>query len=230
MRGAVRTLPGWPPVLSIEHNITAARGCMRIIPKVIPILLMASAMTGPLAAQEAAPRGLVEVREGNRAGFWGAIGIGAGGESFDLREGAGYNSQLYRPTLDLRLGGTISQHVRLGGEALAWINDRGNQTETLSSLLFVAQYYPVATSGLYLKGGLGIGRNEVDFDNGVGFGVGDTGFAGLLGAGWEIRVGRKVYLNPVIDLVQHAYSGRGGSDYRERLVNFGFGVVFQSGR
>jgi hypothetical protein len=203
---------------------------MRIISKCLPVLVLVCAAAARGAAQETAPRGLVEVREGNRGGFWGAIGVGAGGESFDLRDGAGYNSQLYRPTLDLRLGGTVSQNLRLGGEALAWINDRGRQTETLSSFLFIAQYYPMTTSGLYLKGGVGIGRNEVDFDDGVGFGVGDTGFAGLLGAGWEIRVGRKVYLNPAIDLVQHAYSGRSGGNYRERLVNFGFGVVFQSGR
>ena len=77
-------------------------------------------------------------------------------------------------------------------------------------------------------GGLGLGRNEVSFD--PGFGVGDTGFAGLLGAGWEIRVARRLYLNPALDLVEHRYTGRGGDRYRERLVNFGVGVLFQSGR
>jgi hypothetical protein len=122
----------------------------------------------------------------------------------------------------------VSPYLRLGGEALAWINDQGGSTETLTSLLFIGQLYPVTTSGLYLKGGLGLGRNEVDFDD--GFGVGDTGFAGLLGAGWEIRVGRTVYLNPAVDLVGHTYSGRGGDRYHERLINFGLGVLFQSGR
>ena len=68
----------------------------------------------------------------------------------------------------------------------------------------------------------------MDFDD--GFGVGDTGFAGLLGAGWEVRVGRRWYLNPAVDLVEQRYSGRGGERYRERIVNFGLGVLFQSGR
>jgi hypothetical protein len=181
----------------------------------------------PALAQET-PRGLVEVRGGGRAGFWGALGLGAGGESFDLRDGAGYATPLYRPTVSLRLGGTVSQQLRLGGEILAWIDDQGDRTETLSSFLFITQFYPLTEAGLYLKGGLGLGRNEVDFDD--GFGVGDTGFAGLLGTGWEVRVGRRIYLNPVIDLVQHAYTGRGGDRYRERLVNLGFGVLFQSGR
>ena len=79
-------------------------------------------------------------------------------------------------------------------------------------------------------GGLGLGRNEVNFDNGFGYGVGDTGFAGLVGAGWEIRVGRRLYINPAVDLVQHRYTGRGGDRYRERILNFGMGVLFQSGQ
>jgi hypothetical protein len=51
----------------------------------------------------------------------------------------------------------------------------------------------MSSAGLYLKGGLGIGRNEIDFND--GFNVGDTGFAGLLGAGYELRLGRRLYLN-----------------------------------
>ena len=63
-----------------------------------------------------------------------------------------------------------------------------------------------------------------------GFNVGDTGFAGLLGAGYELRLGRRIYLNPTVDLVGHSYSGRLGGGYTERLVNFGFGVLFQTGK
>ena len=182
---------------------------------------------GNASAQDA-PRGLSLVREGGRAGFWGGFSLGAGGEAFDLRDGAGYSEELYRPTVSLRVGGTVNPNLRLGGEVLAWINERGNNTESLSSLLFVGQLYPVATTGFYLKGGLGLGRNAVDFHEGGG--IGDTGFAGLLGAGWEIRMGRRWYLNPVVDLVEHRYTGRGTERYRERLINFGLGVLFQSGR
>ena len=183
---------------------------------------------GGAASAQQTPRGLVEVRDGGRHGFWGGLGVGAGGEGFDLRDGAGYSEELYRPTISLRLGGTPSQYVRLGGEILAWIDDQGRQTESVSSILFVGQFYPSPGAGLYLKGGLGVGRHEVDFDD--GFGVGDTGFAGLLGAGWEVRVGRKIYLTPAVDLVQQRYTGRGGDRYRERILNFGVGVLFQSGR
>lgn len=185
-------------------------------------------LAGGSAAAQDAPRGLVEVKESRRGGFWGAVGVGAGGEAFDLRDGLGYSDQLYKPTVSLRLGGTPSQHVRLGGELLGWIDDQGSRTESITSFLFVSQFYPARTAGFYLKGGLGLGRNQVDFDD--GFGVGDTGFAGLVGAGWEVRVGRRWYLNPAVDLVQQSYTGRGGDRYRERIVNFGIGVLFQSGR
>ncbi len=181
---------------------------------------------GSASAQDT-PRGLSVVREGGRAGFWGGFSIGAGGEAFDLRDGAGSSEELYRPTVSLRLGGTVTQSLRLGGEVLAWINEQGRSVESLTSVLFVGQLYPLATTGLYLKGGLGLGRNAVDFDGGGG--VGDTGFAGLFGAGWEVRMGRRWYLTPSVDVVEHRYTGRGIERYRERLVNFGLGVVFQAG-
>jgi hypothetical protein len=94
--------------------------------------------------------------------------------------------------------------------------------------LFVAQLYPWASTGLYLKGGLGIGRNAVEFDD--GFDEGDTGFAALVGAGYELRLGRRFFLNPTIDLVGHRYSNSVVGDYQERLVNFGLGIMLQTGR
>jgi hypothetical protein len=39
-----------------------------------------------------------------------------------------------------------------------------------------------------------------------------------------------VYLTPALDLVEHRYTGRGGDRYRERIVNFGMGVLYQSSR
>ena len=201
---------------------------MSTVRRAVSLVTALVVVAGTVAVAQDAPRGLALVHEGGRHGFWGGLGVGAGGESFDVRDGLGYSDLLYRPTVSLRLGGTVGQQVRLGGEVLSWINENGDATESLTSFLFIGQLYPLASSGLYLKGGAGLGRNAVDFND--GFGVGDTGFAGLLGAGWELRVGRRWYLNPAVDLVEHRYSGRGGDDYRERLVNFGLGILFQSGR
>jgi hypothetical protein len=189
-------------------------------------LLPISIATSNAHAQQPPP-GLVEVKDGGRRGFWFGIGAGAGGESNDLA-GSGYSEPFYQPTVSLRAGGTVSPHLRLGGEVLSWFDEQGDAVASLSSLLFVAQFYPLTKAGLYLKAGAGIGRNALDFDD--GFDVGDTGFAGLLGAGYELRLGRRLYLNPTVDLVGHRYSGRFNGDYTERLVNFGLGIVFQTGR
>jgi hypothetical protein len=182
--------------------------------------------TAPVSAQQAPP-GLVEVKEEGRRGFWFGLGVGAGGESNDVG-GPGYSDLFYQPTLSLRAGGTVSPRLRLGGEILSWFDEQGNATASLSSALFVAQFYPLTSGGLYLKGGLGIGRNALDFKD--GFDVGDTGFAGLLGAGVELRLSRRIFLNPTLDLVGHRYSSRYGGDYTERLVNFGLGVLVQTSR
>ena len=138
-----------------------------------------------------------------RGGFWLGLGLGAGGESFDLQPSAGYSDVLYKPTVSFRLGGTLGQHVRLGAEVLSWINDVGPAVESLSSALIIAQVYPWSGAGLYLKGGVGLGRNGVSFDD--GYDEWDTGFAGLIGAGYELRLGRRFFLNPSIDLVGHQY-------------------------
>lgn len=202
---------------------------MRSLWMTVLVLAATIPSTFPVAAAaQQPPPGLVEVREGSRRGFWAGLGLGAGGESFDPRTGAGYSSVLYKPTVSLRLGGTLNPHLRLGGEILSWINERHRAVESLTSALFIAQFYPATSMGLYLKGGLGIGRNAVDFDN--GFGESDTGFAGLLGAGYELHLGRRLYLNPAIDLVGQTYSHRLDAGYRERLVNFGLGILLQTGR
>lgn len=181
----------------------------------------------PDSHAQQAPLGLVEVKEAGRHGFWFAIGVGAGGESNDV-VGPGYSTLFYQPTISLRAGGTVSPHLRLGGEILSWFDEQGDAVASLSSALFIAQFYPLTKAGFFLKAGAGIGRNALDFDD--GFDVGDTGFAGLLGAGYELRLGRRFYLNPTVDLVGHSYSGRFNRDYTERLVNFGLGIVLQTGR
>jgi hypothetical protein len=39
--------------------------------------------------------------------------------------------------------------------------------ESLTSALFIGQIYPFGASGLYLKGGAGLGVNAVDFPDGI---------------------------------------------------------------
>lgn len=196
--------------------------------------LLAVAAAAESVAQTPARPGIVEVGKGSgsvspRRGFWIGLGLGTGGESFDLEgDGVDYAEYLYRPTVSLGLGGTVSAHLRLGGEVLVWFDDQDDAVESLSSIMLVARLYPIRTAGLYLKGGAGIGRSEIAFDYGPK--IGDTGFAGLLGAGYELRVARNVFINPAVDWVQHQYTSRSSPDYRERLLNFSVGVTVQTGK
>lgn len=202
---------------SCSLRVTTTSFLLTLLPLLIP--------TSYARAQQPPP-GLVEVKEGGRRGFWFGLGVGAGGESNDL-VGPGYSELFYQPTISLRAGGTVSSHLRLGGEIHSWFDEQGDAVASLSSALFIVQFYPLSKAGFYLKAGAGIGRNAVNFDD--GFDVGDTGFAGLVGAGYEVRLGRRFYLNPTLDLVGHSYRGRFNGDYTERLVNFGLGIVFQTG-
>ena len=175
------------------------------------------------------PRGLVEVDERRRAGFWLAASLGAGRESFDVdADGLGYSSSMTEPTVALRLGGTVSEHLRLGGETIVWFHDVRGGTESVASLLLVGQYYPLRRAPIFLKAGAGLGRSGVDFRDGVS--VTDVGFAVALGGGLEIPVNRRLAIVPAVDWIQQYYSGgREVLAYRERLLHVGVGVMFQTG-
>ena len=132
----------------------------RLSPLLVTVVFLTGTLLGaPGNALAQRPEGLIEVKtqEPGRSGFWIALGLGAGGESYDIQPSTGYSSVLYRPTVSVRLGGTVSRHLRLGGEVLSWINEVGPAVESLSSGLFVAQFYP-SKSGLYIKGGLGFAQ------------------------------------------------------------------------
>jgi hypothetical protein len=124
------------------------------------------------------------------------------------------------------MGGTLGQQVRLGGEVFVWINEQGDLTETLVSVMPIVQLYPVASTGLHLRGGAGWARSGVtDF---YGYNVGNNGFGTMVGIGWELPVGRKVFLTPAVDWNQQWYDGGRDPGYTERVINFGLSIGFQT--
>jgi hypothetical protein len=191
----------------------------------LPLFLSSS-----LLAQHRRP-GLVDVSGRSRHGFWGSFGLGAGAESVDLQgDEFGYSDNLTKPTVQIRLGGTVNPHLRLGGELSSWINsyyDAGNVTETVSGVFGIAQFYPAARAGFYVKGGLGLGRSAVDYSGGPT--ISDLGFAGVVGLGYDIRVGRHLAITPTLDFQYHDYSGAQGGGYRERIGALGVALTYQSG-
>jgi len=180
-------------------------------------------------------RGLVDVSPDHaRHGFWLAVGLAAGGDSWRFSDEPDYTETLWKPTFSLALGGTVNPHFRLGGELKVWADEYFDEfeqvevTESLVGALLVGQFYPSRRLGLFLKGGVGVSRSGADVE--FGEGTGETGFSTLIGAGYEARLGRNIFITPYVDLMQHRSSERDAPTLRERLVSIGVNMTFQMGR
>lgn len=182
----------------------------------------------PLLSLQAQQRraGIREVGQEGRHGFWGVFEIGAGSERVNFDDdGLGYSDALTRPEFAIRLGGTVNPHLRLGGELNAWVNDRNGITETVGGLMLVAQYYPARRAGFFLKGGAGLGGSSIEDD--FGNRSTDGGFVGQLGLGYDIRIGRRVYLVPTANFNVYRLNGDLGQDYTEHIGTLGLGIALQ---
>lgn len=194
----------------------------------LAVALLAITIATQLEAQE--PRkGIAEVQPSQRGGFWGSLGFGAGMENVDLDQDLlGYSDALWRPTFNFRLGGTVKQVLRFGGEVFVWTNYQGGFTETLVSVMPIAQVYPLKSAGLHLRGGAGFAWSTVS-DNFYYATTGDNGFGTLLGIGWEIPVSSKFFITPGVDWYQQWYGGGYYPGYTERIINFSLSIGLQGG-
>lgn len=184
------------------------------------LTLIAAGAAAPLSAQHHHPRGLREVEWSHRRGFWVGLGLGAGQNSTRFSPGPDlWSDGIDAGSAYLKLGGTPSDNVLLGAELYIWAHDLGRGIdESLTSAMFITQVYPFDRAGLYFKGGLGLASTNVD-DGFADFS--ESGYGGVLGIGYEFRVGGNVYLVPTGDIYWHSYDDR-----RERIVNLGLGITF----
>lgn len=117
-----------------------------------------------------------------RQGFWLDVGFGYGSRGCDNCDGrqSGLSS-------NLALGGTVSRKVLLGGGTNAYTG--------FSTITAQVRFYPSATGGFFLTGGLGYGI-EVHGSDSVFGSDSEWGAGALLGLGYNIRVGQNVSLTP----------------------------------
>lgn len=173
------------------------------------LLLLLSVGLTVTAAELAEAQAHPQVREG----FWASFGFGYGSlgcEDCDGRTagGAGY----------LRLGGTLSRRVLLGGEVTAWSRTENDATLSLAVIGPVLVFYPGASGGFYLKASLGAANLVLDAGR---FSDDTQGGALVLGIGYDGRVGRKFSLTPFLDFVSGRFDG---GDVN--TVHFGLGFTF----
>ena len=177
-----------------------------------------------LAGMTLLPAGLSAQRSQTREGFWIAFGVGQGNLSWKCD---GCTDQDHGgPTGFLRLGGTPSQKVLLGAELNFWSLDFGATEITAGYSAFTAYWYPSVTSGLFLKGGFGgavFTRATATTE------ATSTGGALVLGAGYDIRVGQKISITPML-----SFWGSNKSDLKDNgtTIETGFmhtGATLQVG-
>jgi hypothetical protein len=125
-----------------------------------------------------------------RQGFWFNVGLGYGSlgcdDCNDEREG-GFSG-------GFALGGTVGKNWLLGVGGAGWNKDEENGSLQVGTLDFRARFYPSATGGFFLTGGIGFGSIRIEID-----GLGDhteNGAALLLGLGYDFRIGKNVSLTP----------------------------------
>jgi hypothetical protein len=135
-----------------------------------------------------------------RDGFWIGFGVGVGSLGCD-----GCRNDLGgQPTVNFRLGGTINQHLLIGGQVDAWSKSDGGTTLSFGNVTATVYYYPAADGGFFLLGGLG--GSSLQLESGPFKGeTNGPGFTAGLGYDW--RVGKSFALTPYITLLEGHFDG-----------------------
>lgn len=143
------------------------------------------------ASCDRAPGHLHHLGGGHHAGL---IGVGLGGGSFGCGECGQREAGL---TGHLKLGGSVSQQLLLGVESSAWTKDEGGARLTHANVSAMAQFYPAATSGFFVRGGVGFSTLEIGADVGGGtISATETGLGLSAVLGYDIRTGRSFSVSP----------------------------------
>lgn len=211
---------------------------MRFASSVIPSLVVVVLCVWP-AANSVNAQGAAEAQQ-IRSGRWIAFGLGVGNGQIDcnrcglLEPNDPWNGG-NGPSGYFAAGGTLSPTVLIGGELSVWARikrSEGQQRDaTLYLLALVAQYYPSRTSGLFIRGGAGVGGSTLA----GGPGLVESGGWGLrAGAGYDLFVGESWALTPFVGYVGLFSQGAAGRNRGEAVegpddpsyLQAGLGIVW----
>jgi hypothetical protein len=156
--------------------------------RILLLILSALALVPSVATSQQAEQDPALVRH-SREGFWlnAGLGYGSGGcLDCNVREGALSGG--------FAVGGALSQKLMWGAGVNQWWNSVEGGTLTVGTIAALIRFYPSATGGFFLLGGLGLGtihRYAPDFGSDT-----QTGFGAIAGLGLDIPVVRNVSLTP----------------------------------
>ena len=123
-----------------------------------------------------------------RDGFWISGGLGYGSLGCDncgSREGGLSGG--------LSLGGTISPRFLLGVGTSGWTKEDQGARLTVAEIDARVRFYPSATGGFFLTGGLGYGSIT---GSAGGFSATENGAGAILGMGYDVRIARNMSVTP----------------------------------
>lgn len=174
----------------------------------------------------------LDAQSGNpnsRQGFWIGFGLGAGSVGEDCTSCS--DDRINGPAGYLRMGGTLSPAVRLGGELNGWSVRYRGVDRGFGSAAFVVMWYPNRTGAFYLQGG--IGGMSYTTDNGTTE-VEATAGTVTLGLGFEFRVARNFSIAPYfsavgsapVEVTVNGQPSPTGEDIRMSLVHVGIGLAW----
>ena len=164
-------------------------------------------------------------RPNTREGFFVGFGAGVGNEDFKNKTDGRSTPGQYGPSLYFKIGGSASQSVILGAELFGWGDPESVTGRGIGSVTFFGQFYPWSAGAFFIKGGLGVATTENGHSSTGGSFFDDggeqIGFSGVIGVGYDWRIGKNTSLVPTIDLYLQDYS-----NFSERIINLGIGVMF----
>lgn len=186
---------------------------MRLLSSALTVVVIAL-LASPPAATQSVPK---------HQGFWISFGVGGG---WNLSNTIGGQSRGGGAGF-LRLGGTPSQKVLVGAEAIGFGTKVNDVTYGRGNLQAIVMYYLNVPQGLFVKGGVG----GASFSTSVTVGnttttTTDPGFGAGAGVGWDMRLGSNFYLTPTLDLLYQRVSVGDNEATNNTMVLLTVGVAW----
>jgi hypothetical protein len=169
-----------------------------------------------------------------RQGFW--IGFGLGGGSAGISFAGSDSANLGRQTGFsgfLKMGGTLTPKVLLGGESVGWTKSESGATSQLGNLAAAVYFYPTPATGFFVKGGPSFSYHREDDGTDE---IKGTGFGFMLGAGYDLRVSANISITPAatfywgsigeVDLTGSTTGTTSGFGLKQNVFDFQLGITF----
>ena len=149
------------------------------VKRMVQLVAVAASLAVATAASAQAPI---------RQGFWfsGGLGMGSLGSNGSSSRETGLSG-------DISLGGTLSPRWLLGVGSSGWSKSQQGGRLTVATLDARVRFYPSATGGFFLTGGVGAASIRASYG---GISATDNGAGGVFGLGYDYRIGRNTSITP----------------------------------